>query len=92
MNRRSFLTGLIQGIGVFSILPPASTYSRIWKVTREPIGIYEMLMTCKSVEPINLDLKGLILQLYAVQKERAKLGRQDTIEIWCSAEAASLYA
>jgi len=31
MNRRSFLRGL----GLFTILAPATTYERIWKVRRE---------------------------------------------------------
>lgn len=33
MNRRNFFSTLIKGVGVFSILPPAEMYSRIWKAS-----------------------------------------------------------
>ena len=34
MNRRSFLSNLVKAAGLFTILPPASTYDRIWKASR----------------------------------------------------------
>ena len=33
MNRRNFLSSLVKAAGLFTILPPASTYDRIWKAT-----------------------------------------------------------
>ena len=33
MNRRNFLSNLAKSVGLFTILPPATTYSRIWKAT-----------------------------------------------------------
>lgn len=33
MNRRNFLSNLIKGVVTFTILPPATTYNRIWKAT-----------------------------------------------------------
>lgn len=70
MNRRSFFSTLVKGVGVFSILPPAETYSRIWKATREPIGIYEQLAACDSIlqEPVNLD--NLFDAAFAMLKRR----------------------
>jgi hypothetical protein len=35
MNRRAFFRKLVLGTAAFSILPPATTYSRIWKATRQ---------------------------------------------------------
>jgi hypothetical protein len=35
MNRRAFFRKLVLGTAAFTILPPASTYSRIWKATRQ---------------------------------------------------------
>ena len=34
MNRRNFLSSLAKGIGLFTILPPSTTYSRIWKAQK----------------------------------------------------------
>ncbi len=34
MNRRSFFRTLAAATAGFTILPPATTYSRIWKATR----------------------------------------------------------
>jgi hypothetical protein len=31
MTRRNFFSSLLKGIGLFTILPPAQTYERIWK-------------------------------------------------------------
>jgi len=36
MNRRNFLSSLAKGIGLFTILPPSKTYSRIWNATLRP--------------------------------------------------------
>jgi hypothetical protein len=38
MNRRSFLKAVLGG---FIILPPATTYARIWKATRAPIYSFD---------------------------------------------------
>lgn len=38
MNRRNFLTGIIAASVSAAILPSASTYSRVWKKTKQ--GIY----------------------------------------------------
>ena len=35
MNRRSFFAKLALGAATFTILPPATTYGRIWKARRE---------------------------------------------------------
>jgi len=37
MNRRSFLKNSALALFGFSLLPPAETYERIWKVQRNPI-------------------------------------------------------
>lgn len=36
MNRRNFFGKLLIAGASFAILPPASTYSRIWKAERKP--------------------------------------------------------
>ncbi len=38
-SRRSFFSTLATAVAGFAILPPATTYARIWKAQR-PIGIY----------------------------------------------------
>lgn len=35
MNRRSFFKQLAIGAATFTILPPATTYERVWKAKRE---------------------------------------------------------
>lgn len=35
MNRRNFLRGLLTAAAGFTILPPATTYERIWRARRE---------------------------------------------------------
>lgn len=35
MNRRGFLSGMLKLGAAFAILPPASTYSRIWRAERQ---------------------------------------------------------
>lgn len=44
MNTRSFLKTLANAAMGFAILPPATTYSRIWKATRPPIEEYSCIM------------------------------------------------
>jgi hypothetical protein len=39
MNRRSFLDRLAKAALGFSILPPATTYSRVWRVERPPVHL-----------------------------------------------------
>ena len=34
MNRRNFLSNLAKAVGCFTILPPATTYERVWKASR----------------------------------------------------------
>lgn len=34
MNRRNFIRGLVTAVAGFTILPPATTYSRIWRVQK----------------------------------------------------------
>lgn len=83
MNRRNFFSTLIKGVGVFSILPPAETYGRIWKAAREPVGIYSMLQkTPPSFVPLNLE--ALFCQLYALKEARSKIQHSDVIEFWSS--------
>ena len=36
-SRRSFFSTLATAVAGFTILPPATTYARIWKATRPPI-------------------------------------------------------
>lgn len=38
MNRRSFFQRLAMAGAAFSILPPATTYSRIWRAARAPVA------------------------------------------------------
>lgn len=35
MNRRNFIRGLLTAAAGFTILPPATTYERIWRARRE---------------------------------------------------------
>lgn len=37
MNRRNFIRGLLTAAAGFTILPPATTYSRIWRAQRPDI-------------------------------------------------------
>lgn len=37
MNRRNFFSTLATAVAGFTILPPATTYTRIWKATRPVI-------------------------------------------------------
>jgi len=34
MNRRSFLSSIATAVAGFTVLPPATTYDRVWKATR----------------------------------------------------------
>lgn len=36
-NRRNFFRTLATAVAGFAILPPATTYSRVWKATRQPL-------------------------------------------------------
>lgn len=36
MNRRRFFQGLATTIAGFTILPPATTYARVWRATPQP--------------------------------------------------------
>lgn len=37
MNRRGFLGTLGKVVAGFTILPPATTYNRIWRATKKPV-------------------------------------------------------
>lgn len=45
MNRRSFLTALGKAVAGFSILPPATTYGRVWRATVKLDTEYNCVMT-----------------------------------------------
>ena|SRR5688572_6722301 len=80
MNRRSFLAAL----GAFAILPPATTYSRVWRADRSEImashyranrlGVYAILMEChRSVDmtpaPANMaEISELIFSINRTRK------------------------
>lgn len=38
-NRRSFLRTIAAAAFGFSVLPPATTYNRVWRATREPVRL-----------------------------------------------------
>ena len=37
VDRRSFLRKLVLGAFGFAVLPPAETYQRVWRATRQPV-------------------------------------------------------
>lgn len=86
MNRRHFLRSIAGAVAGFTILPPATTYSRIWKATRPVlkyrttlIGVWEMLQSCEPMsDPTPLDIDKMIALMYQVSRERRA---QDQIEI-----------
>ncbi len=39
MNRRNFLSNIVKAAGLFTILPPSTTYERIWKATKPELII-----------------------------------------------------
>jgi hypothetical protein len=49
MNRRSFLRNSALALFGFTVLPPAETYQRVWRVTREVMpwdeGPYRFIMS-----------------------------------------------
>lgn len=45
MNRRGFFGAMGALVGGFMILPPATTYQRIWKVTRDTTIVLEQVAT-----------------------------------------------
>lgn len=94
MNRRSFFDTLVKGIGVFTILPPAETYSRIWKTMREPIGLYEIMTFDENMKPkyVPIDLQSLFKQLYVLKERRSKMQTSDMIEVWCRPEADLIFS
>lgn len=73
MNRRNFLSTLGAAVTGFTILPPATTYSRIWKATYRPssVGIWEQLQACQSIEhPLPLDLDAMLALLFQIARNR----------------------
>ncbi len=40
MNRRGFLSTMLKAAAGFTIMPPATTYARVWRAERETIEIY----------------------------------------------------
>ncbi len=77
MNRRFFLGRTAAALFGFSILPPASTYDRVWRPAREPIVMFgpcvSMVFTCIWHEESILNACGL-------EVERACYGRH--FEAW----------
>lgn len=56
MNRRRFIGNFAAALAGFAVLPPATTYGRVWRATRQvPIyhyancGVYELLKACEMV-------------------------------------------
>lgn len=78
MNRRHFLRSIAGAVAGFTILPPATTYSRIWKATRPAIkyqgtliGVWEMMQSCEPLsDPLPLDLTEMFKLIYAIKKQR----------------------
>lgn len=41
MNRRSFIGSLAGALAGFAVLPPATTYARVWAATRKPVWVID---------------------------------------------------
>jgi hypothetical protein len=41
MNRRHFLSSLATAVAGFTILPPATTYQRVWKVSKPKLWVID---------------------------------------------------
>lgn len=69
MNRRGFLNALLKAGAGFSILPPATTYARIWRAQRFP----DLQWKCAILPTVNHygDL-GIRAQLQACSLTMAK--------------------
>jgi|SRR5947207_4353857 len=53
MNRRNFIGGLLSAVAGFSILPPAETYSRIWRAVKpERLFLPKLEMQLKPPFPL----------------------------------------
>lgn len=86
MNRRSFIGNLAGALAGFAVLPPATTYERIWRATR-PVsvvhyanigGVYRLLNACSDtalVEMQPLDLNAMAAVLADVRKLRPRVRR-----------------
>lgn len=82
-SRRGFLKQMLMAGAAFTILPPAETYGRVWRITKEPtgmiwrsnsIGIYEQLRQCGSiVGPTTLNLPEIFRQVRLLNKTRGPL-------------------
>jgi hypothetical protein len=54
ISRRSFFKRLLAGVGVFTILPPAETYQRIWTALR-PAVLPPSSISCDVFAQLLLD-------------------------------------
>lgn len=81
MNRRRFIGNLAGALAGFAILPPATTYHRVWRASRpvvgcevnRNIGVYRLLQECGDtvlVEMQPLDLNAMAGIMDDVRKLR----------------------
>lgn len=73
MNRRSFFSTLAKATAGFMILPPATTYQRVWRAQRVPAcyrfrdeGIYALLKECGEVVELSCPDPAMVTFLNSV--------------------------
>ena len=54
MNRRSFLRTSALALFGFTVLPPAETYQRVWRATREVVSFDEGPYRCVMSRPVTI--------------------------------------
>lgn len=85
MNRRSFIGNLASALAGFAILPPATTYERIWRATRKPVGFWTEMRWASLATP-----KHGIYDFLVGQRDRERIQRDATEAIMRYATAPSL--
>lgn len=98
MNRRSFIGNLAGALAGFAVLPPATTYGRVWRATRPAhvthyanLGVWRLLQECGrsawvQVQPIDMDAMAAIME--DLRKIRPRSGRveilasKQTVQDW----------
>lgn len=88
MNRRRFIGNFAAALAGFAVLPPATTYERVWRATRPIVGVqhyanlgvWRLLQECGrstwvQVQPI--DMTAMVAIMDALRKTHN--GRLDII-------------
>lgn len=89
MNRRLFIGNLAGALAGFAVLPPATTYERIWQATRPVsvshyanLGVWRLLQECGrphwvQIQPMDMNAMAAIMD--DLRKIRPRSGRVEIL-------------